>query len=58
MELSAVPVVAAPAAMVLVSVALELLLPFAVVGVAAVAPPGLAVEPVVVHCRVLPPIKG
>ena len=52
------PVVAAPAAMVLVSVALELLLPLAVVGVVAIASPGLAVEPVVVHCRGLPPIKG
>jgi hypothetical protein len=70
MEISAVPVVAAPAAIVLVSVAPELLLPLAVAGVvaiavvaavaavaagvvvaAATAPPGLAVEPAVVHRR-------
>jgi hypothetical protein len=69
MEISAVPVVAAPAAIVLVSVAPELLLPLVVAGVAAIAvaavaagvaeavvaastaPPGLAVQPVVVHHR-------
>ena len=63
MNISAVPAVAAPAAIVLVSVALELLLPLAVAaivvaaaiavaaGVAATAPPGLVVQPVVVHRR-------
>ena len=60
MNISAVPAVAAPAAIVLVSVALELLLPLAAAAAAAIAgvvvavataPPGLAVQPVVVHRR-------
>jgi len=84
-KVSAVPAVAAPVAIVLVSMAVELFLPLAVAAIAAAAvaiavaagvvvaaataPPGLVVQPVVVHrredlqaevelCRQQPPQPG